>query len=91
MVRVGYIVSRKISGEYTSGDLLSFSRTQMTLVTNTTMTDDPIRQKSTVGKLKKGTKVTCLAAYRGWVYVEAKVSGKTARGFIPRSSLGLED
>jgi hypothetical protein len=40
--------------------------------------------------LKKGTKVICLAEFRGWIYVEAKVSGKTARGFISPSCLDLE-
>ena len=43
-----------------------------------------------ISKLKKGATVTCLAEYRGWIYVEAKVSGKTARGFIPPSSLNLK-
>ncbi len=62
----------------------------MKLVKSTVMTDDPIRQKTTISKLKKGATVTCLAEYRGWIYVEAKVSGKTARGFIAPSSLGLE-
>ena len=89
VIRVGYIDSRKIKGSYTSGDALSFPRRQMTLAESAEMTDDPIRQKTAIGKLKKGTKVTCLAGYRGFVYVEAKVSGKTARGFIVPSSLGL--
>ena len=91
VVRVGYIDSRKINGRYPSFDVLSFPRIQMTLTAGAVMTDDPIRQKATIGKLKKGTKVTCLAGYRGWIYVEAKVSGKTARGFVAPSSLGLED
>ena len=91
VTRVGYIQSQKIDGQYTSGEALSFPRIQMTLTENAVMTDDPIRQKTTVGKLKKGTKVTCLAGYRGWIYAEAKISGKTARGFIAPSSLGLEE
>ena len=90
VARVGYIDSRKINGQYASVGKLSFSRTPMILVSGTAMTDDPIRQKSTIGKLKKGTEVTCLARYQGWIYVEAKVSGKTARGFIAPSSLGLD-
>ena len=91
VVRVGYIDSRKIDGQYTSGDVLSFSQIPMTLTESTEMTDDPLRQKTTIGKLKKGTQVTCLAEYRGWIYVEAKVSGKTARGFIAPSSIGWGD
>ena len=89
VIRAGYIQSGKISGEYTSGDALTFPRTQMTLTAGAVMTDDPVRQQTTIGKLKKGTKVTCLAEYRGLIYVEAKVSGKTARGFISPASLGL--
>ncbi len=91
VIRAGYIDSRKIDGQFTSGDALSFSGTQMTLVAAAEMTDDPVRKNATIGKLKKGTKVTCLAEYRGMIYVEAKVSGKTARGFISPSSLGLGD
>ena len=91
VVRAGYVDSRKISGDYASGEALSFSQTRMTLTANAVMTDDPVRQKGTIGKLKKGTEVTCLAGFRGWIYVEAKVSGKTARGFIAPSALGLDD
>ena len=87
VARAGYIDSWKISGSLPSVDALSFPRLRMTLSKNTVMTDDPIRQKSSVGRLKKGAAVTCLARYRGWIYAEAKVSGKTARGFIPASSL----
>ena len=86
--RVGYIDSKKIKGSYTAGDTLLLTRTQMKLTEPVVMTDDPVNRTSTIGKLKKGTSVICLAEYRGWIYVEAKVSGKTARGFIPASSLG---
>ena len=89
LIRVGYVDTAKISGQYTSGNALSFAGKEMTLTENTVMTDDPIRQAGTIGKLKKGAKVTCLAEYQGWIYVEAKVSGKTARGFIAPSSLGF--
>ncbi len=91
VIRVGYIDSQKINGQYTSGNPLVFSHTEMALAKATEIFDDPIRQTTTIGKLKKGTKVTCLAEYRGWIYVETKVSGKVTRGFIAPSSLGLED
>ncbi len=87
--RVGYISTKKIKGDYTAGGVLSFAQTEMVLTANAEMTDDPIHQTSTIGKLKKGTKVTCLAEFQGWIYVEAKVSGKTARGFISPSCLEL--
>ena len=89
VIRVGYVDSATITGQYDSGDALSFAGTEMTLTENAVMTDDPIRQAGTIGRLKKGTKVTCLAEYQGWIYAEAKVSGKTARGFISPSGLGL--
>ena len=89
VTRVGYINPEKITGTYTAGGPLSFARTPMTLVMGTEMTDDPVRQRNTIGKLKKGANGTCLAEYQGWIYVEAKVSGKTARGFITPSALGL--
>ena len=91
VVRAGYVDSRQIEGPYSSVDVLSLSGTPMTLVKSAEMTDDPIRQNETVGKLKKGAQVTCLARFRGWIYVEAKVSGKIARGFIEPSSLGWDN
>ncbi len=89
VIRAGYIDPNKISGTYTAGGDLSFSGISMTLTKNTVMTDDPFRQKETVGKLKKGTSVLCLAEFRGMIYIEAKVNGKTARGFIAPSALGM--
>ena len=88
VTRVGYIDTKKIKGSYTAGDVLPLARIQMKLTETAVMTDDPVNQLSTIGKLKKGDSVICLAEYRGWIYVETKVSGKTARGFIPASSLG---
>ena len=86
--RVGYINAEKINGSYSAGSALSFADIQTTLVTAAEMTDDPVHQKSTIGKLKKGATVTCLAQYQGLIYVEAKVSGKIARGFVSPSALG---
>ena len=90
VTRVGYMDAGKIGGSVPSLDPLVLSGTDMTLVESAVLTDDPAHQKSTVGKLKKGASVTCLAEYQGWIYVEAKVSGKTARGFIAPSALGLD-
>ena len=89
--RVGYINSEKIDGDYTAGGALSLARTEAVLTADAKMTDDPVHQASTIGTLKKGTKVICLAEYQGWIYAEARVSGKTARGFISPSALKLTD
>ena len=90
VIRAGYIDPIKIKGDYTAGSDLYFPGITMTLTQNTVMTDDPFRQNETVGKLKKGTSVVCLAEFRGMIYIEAKVSGKTARGFIAPSALGMD-
>lgn len=86
--RVGYINTKTIKGEYAAGGTLSLARTEMVLAADTEMTDDPVHQATVIGRLKKGSRVLVLAEYQGWIYAEAKVSGKTARGFI--SPAGLE-
>ncbi len=91
VTRAGYVDSRKIKGQYDACGDLWLDNTERTLIRSAEITDDPIRRKAAIGTLKKGTSVTCLARYRNWVYVEAKVSGKTTRGFIAPSSLGLEN
>ena len=90
VIRVGYVDTKKISGPYSSGSELSFAALPMKLTEKAVMTDDPINQGTKIGSLKKGASVTCLAKYQGMIYVETKVSGKTARGFVPAASLGLD-
>ena len=87
VTRVGYINPETIHGEYTAGEPLRFSGERRTLKEKTEITDDPLRRKTTMGKLKKGTSVLCLAEYQGMIYVETKLGGKNARGFIPSSAL----
>ncbi len=88
--RVGYINADKIRGDYSDVGALTLARTERTLAAAAEITDDPVHGATVIGKLKKGTKVICLAEYEGWIYAEAKVSGKTARGFIPPSCLAPE-
>ena len=88
VTRVGYINSKSIKGDYTECSELYFPKVQVALMESTAITDDPVLGTS-IGRLKKGTKVTCLAEYRGWIYVETKIEGKTARGFVDPSSLDL--
>ena len=90
LIRVGYVDTGEISGDYTAGETLSFARKPMKLVKSAKLTDDPIRRKTSMAKLKKGTEVTGLAEYEGMVYVETTISGKTARGFLPPDALGME-
>lgn len=88
--RVGYISTEKIKGDYTAGSALSLAHIETALTAGAKITDDPVHQETSIGKLKKGAKVICLASYQGWIYVEAQVSGKTARGFIPSSCVELD-
>ena len=87
VTRVGYIDVKKIREPYTAEGRPALSHLPMTLKDSAVLTDDPV-QAAAVGTLRKGSAVTCLAEYQGWIYVEAKVNGKTARGFIPPAALG---
>ena len=88
--RVGYIDAKSIKGDYTAGGDLTLAHTEKVLTADAEMTDDPVHQATVIGRLKKGAGVVCLAEFRGLIYVEAKVSGKTARGFISPSALSFE-
>ena len=58
-----------------------------------TLTDDPARTGSSITTLRAGTQVTWLTRFYNngaWDYVEAKVNGKTARGFIRAGSLDIQ-
>ena len=90
VTRVGYVNQKIISGPYSAGSEIALAAVRMTLTESAEMTDDPVRQMSMIGKLKKGAKVTALAEYMGWIYAETKVSGKTARGFIAPESLEID-
>ena len=58
------------------------------------MTDDPLKAYTAIGKLQAGSYVTFLSTYinqngQCWDYIEATVSGKTVRGFVPSGNLNI--
>ncbi|MBQ2953843.1 MAG: YARHG domain-containing protein [Clostridia bacterium] len=92
--RVGYIDTRRLSGSVPACRQLNFSRTPARLVTACTITDDPITHGSTITCLPAGTSVTYLTTFYGdqaWDYVEFRVYGQLARGFIPSGLLDMTD
>ena len=92
-VRVGYVKAGDIRGGVPMDLNLSFSYDTATVQESCTLTDDPARTGSSITTLRAGTQVTWLTRFYNngaWDYVEAKVNGKTARGFIRAGSLDIQ-
>ena len=99
-VRVGYVNSGSVKGRV-DGDAwtrqLRFEYTKATVKETCTLTDDPIRQSTSILTLRPGDTVTYLTTYfsnSGWDYVETVTDdGEKTRGFIPANMLdnGTED
>ena len=91
-IRVGYVDGKKISGKKDSRPMLDFAYEAASVASACRLTDDPLLSKSVMANLKAGTQVTYLttcANQRGelWDYVETRIDGKTARGFVPHGYL----
>lgn len=92
-VRVGYVKAGDIRGGVPMDLNLSFSYDTATVQESCTLTDDPARTGSSITTLRAGTQVTWLTRFynnAAWDYVEVKVNGKTARGFIRAGSLDIQ-
>ena len=86
-VRVGYVSTKKIKGTVPQAGVLAFASEKAALTQAVALTDDPARNATSLGKLKKGTEVTILAEYQNYYYIESKLSGKAVRGFIPMEAV----
>lgn len=90
-VRVGYADGSGVKDSL-SVPMLSFAYTPVTLTQSVSLTDDPAMAYSSMRQLQAGETVTYLTSYQnryGWAYVETRVNGQTARGFVPESALNL--
>ena len=90
--RVGYIDYSKIRGTRPELDTLSWDGSVVEVLTATEMTDDPALTGIALTKLSAGTKVTYLTTMynnTGWDYIETKIKGKRARGFVPSGTLSM--
>ena len=92
-VRVGYINAGDVRGGIPYTPDLSFAYDTATVAERCVLTDDPARTGSAITTLNPGTTVTWLTRFynnTGWDYVETKVGGKVARGFIKVGSLDIQ-
>lgn len=65
---------------------VQFEYRDATLRTDSELTDDPWEAENIIGMVRADQKVSYLGGYRhegrNWAYIEAKVDGKMARGFV---------
>ena len=93
-IRVGYVDGSKIKGGAELYNALSFSFTRARVAAKCALTDDPIKQNTTITTLSSGAAVTYLTTVinqygQVWDYIETTVNGKTARGYITSGCLDL--
>ena len=91
--RIGYIECAKIKGKLPDLDPLSWERIPAVLLEGADVTDDPMQTGKSIVRLPEGTQVTYLATMfsrPAWDYIETRIDGKTARGFIPSGKLAYE-
>ncbi|MBQ7851221.1 MAG: hypothetical protein IJ343_15960 [Clostridia bacterium] len=92
--RVGYTPRSALKGSEPNLPELEFEFRDASISKACTMTDDTKKGLNSIAKLSSGAKVTYLASFTDTssngdgvtkAYIETKVDGKTARGFVPMS------
>ncbi len=91
-LRVGYVNGSDIKGKVDFKQALYFSYEQEKITADCTLTDDPLRNQTSIATLPAGRAVTYLSTAinqngKVWDYVETTVNGKTVRGYIPSGCL----
>jgi len=81
-MRFGYVDASVLPGN-ASVRQLQWERIPYVTINDARLTDDPLSSCKTLVQLSAGREVTCLATMGDWLYVEATLSGKTVRGFLP--------
>lgn len=84
--RIGYI--RRLPGMQIAVPTLNALHIPLTLTKDFTVTDDPNDSIRTIASVKAGDAIDVLG-YTGyvWAYVELKIDGQRARGFLPLTAL----
>ena len=67
-----------------------FSRRQAQVIRETALTDDPISGGGVLCPLKKGAEITVLSDGAALYYAEARVNGKTWRGYVESGCLAVK-
>lgn len=87
-MRFGYIDAAALPRQ-ASVPALALYRQPAVLLSNISLTDDPLFSGAALAYLMQGQQVTQLATMGSWAYIETTVNGLSARGFVPISSLSL--
>ena len=93
-VRVGYIPPNYIRGFTTSIDRLKFSHIQQTATSYISITDNPLNYNTSFGMLSPGDTYYILGKYTyygNWWYIECRINGQIARGFIDRGNTAVDN
>lgn len=88
--RVGYVEKKDIRGRVGTKKTLTFERLPATVIYDCEVTDDPVMGYEPMRTLGKGAEITYLTTFftqEPWAYVETKVDGQVARGFIQAENL----
>ena len=91
-LRVGYVDGSKITGRVDFDQALYFSREQVEITANCSLTDDPMMNQTSIASLAAGRTVTYLTTAinqngKAWDYVETTVNGQAVGGYIPSGCL----
>lgn len=88
--RYGWVSQEGLKEGCTVPPIVFDEQQQETLITQCTLTDDPLCSKASLITLKKGTQVDWLASLdEKWAFVRVKVNGKIWFGFIPRNAMEI--
>ena len=85
-VRAGYIRKNEVSVRGSVSGL-NLSSVSATVNGRCALTDDPEYRYNTITTLSNGTRVTVLARYRSYAYIETTYNGQKVRGFVDSGSL----
>lgn len=89
-MRFGYIDASALPRGTQVQQLRWFDLPQQEIRYNVSMTDDPLVSQNTIHRLSAGDRVTVLAEFGSWFYIETQDGyGRILRGFVPQSSIDI--
>ena len=89
-MRFGYIDASALPKGTQVQQLTWYDLPEQTILQAVSVTDDPTVSCNPIHSLRAGDKVKVLSTYGAWYYIETtNGSGKTLRGFIPKSAIDL--
>ena len=89
-MRFGYIDASALPRGTQVQQLRWFDLPQQEIRYNVSMTDDPLVSQTTIHRLSAGDRVTVLAEFGSWFYIETQDGyGRILRGFVPQSCIDI--